>query len=679
MSKNPLTDEFEGVLSKLSTQYRTKSNLSWLKYNLIDISSNRPLIQFPFKIVRICSPPLFRSTLHQPAQLILDIYNSFSLQFYNCKIKAIFKLLKNQSDEIPLTRKVAFQQKLQIEDSTNENIYSLECVVIDCLKEEKFENNEKEEIVIENVVIVDGDVDLIVPGVNKCIFKINENKQVGCFQLCSIQIHTINPKCNFMLDFGREMERNSLLEHVFLLVDKVEPSISVKEPTVSEGYKVSGDFLELTAGMKQKISLEFYSGTNSYLNDTFCSFTLVGIENKHLQFLDSDGKWISNKVQHQIPPIKPNGSYSTCIELCMAIEKVLPITSTTTNNSPQNEDVQLIKCELKLEWKNVSSETIVTKFLQLKFSPLFGLYCTTSLLAGNAIFILDVERRFVKPPLHQITILPIAITLHQEQNIALEPVETKLLNPNPLIPIISNSSFRFIWRLPESPAGRNFPVPHFLKFIYKVYYEQKENKNIENNEKNNQVLLKSSEYSIEKRLDFPIPKVDFEICARFYSEHSQSLLCRVDQPCDFVVSLRSLAKLIEAETVIVSIENENNNNGHWYCQQKHKIVKVKDSGVGQAIFSIVPKLLGHLPYPSISLYKYIPSENSSKQLSINEKRFGERLITFYRNKGNQIHILSPLSGSEESTSLASTNTSESEQKKKSLKSQAKDRLSRLFE
>ncbi|CAK5086632.1 unnamed protein product [Meloidogyne enterolobii] len=92
-----------------------------------------------------------------------------------------------------------------------------------------------------------------------------------------------------------------------------------------------------------------------------------------------------------------------------------------------------------------------------------------------------------------------------------------------------------------------------------------------------------------------------------------------------------------------------------------------------------PKMLGHLPYPSISLYKYVASENSSKQLSINEKRFGDRLTTFYRNKGTQIHILAPLSGSEESTSLASTNTSESEQKKKSLKSQAKDRLSRLFE
>jgi len=44
-----------------------------------------------------------------------------------------------------------------------------------------------------------------------------------------------------------------------------------------------------------------------------------------------------------------------------------------------------------------------------------------------------VERRFVKSLLNQITILPTLITLHQEQNIALEPVEAKLLNPNPLI------------------------------------------------------------------------------------------------------------------------------------------------------------------------------------------------------------------------------------------------------
>jgi len=70
-------------------------------------------------------------------------------------------------------------------------------------------------------------------------------------------------------------------------------------------------------------------------------------------------------------------------------------------------------------------------------------------------------------------------------------------------PIIPNSSFRFIWLLPESPAGRNFPVPHFFKFIYTVCSGQKENKNSEFNKE----LIESEEYCIEKRLDFTIPKV----------------------------------------------------------------------------------------------------------------------------------------------------------------------------
>jgi hypothetical protein len=87
--------------------------------------------------------------------------------------------------------------------------------------------------------------------------------------------------------------------------------------------------------------------------------------------------------------------------------------------------------------------------------------------------------------------------------------------------------------------------------------------------------------------------VEYEICASFYSEHSQSVLCRIDQPCDLVVSIRSLAKLIEAETVIVSIDElEFNDVGgggmqqYWRCMDRHKLVKVKESGVGQAIFNI---------------------------------------------------------------------------------------------
>jgi hypothetical protein len=44
-----------------------------------------------------------------------------------------------------------------------------------------------------------------------------------------------------------------------------------------------------------------------------------------------------------------------------------------------------------------------------------------------------------------------------------------------------------------------------------------------------------------------------------------------------------LAKLSEAETLVVSIETEQQ---YWHCAERHKMARVKDSGVGQAIFTI---------------------------------------------------------------------------------------------
>jgi hypothetical protein len=52
-----------------------------------------------------------------------------------------------------------------------------------------------------------------------------------------------------------------------------------------------------------------------------------------------------------------------------------------------------------------------------------------------------------------------------------------------------------------------------------------------------------------------------------------------------VVSLRSLAKLVGAETVIVSIELDGG-GGYWHSSEKHKLAKVKECGVGQTIFTI---------------------------------------------------------------------------------------------
>lgn len=58
--------------------------------------------------------------------------------------------------------------------------------------------------------------------------------------------------------------------------------------------------------------------------------------------------------------------------------------------------------------------------------------------------------------------------------------------------------------------------------------------------------------------------------------------------------------------------------------------------------------------------------------------FGERLTLFHRNQGRQIHVLGPFQSTEDSISTGSASTS-GFGIKKSLKSQAKDRIQKFFE
>jgi len=62
--------------------------------------------------------------------------------------------------------------------------------------------------------------------------------------------------------------------------------------------------------------------------------------------------------------------------------------------------------------------------------------------------------------------------------------------------------------------------------------------------------------------------------------------------------------------------------------------------------------------------------------------FGERLTSFHRNQGKQIHVLPPLNANDHETSgsIGGVSTgSSSSVPKKSLKSQARDKIHKLFE
>jgi hypothetical protein len=59
---------------------------------------------------------------------------------------------------------------------------------------------------------------------------------------------------------------------------------------------------------------------------------------------------------------------------------------------------------------------------------------STSFLANSAIFILDVCREHQQGTAADVAhfdVIPRLCSLHQEHNIALEPVEARLLNPKP--------------------------------------------------------------------------------------------------------------------------------------------------------------------------------------------------------------------------------------------------------
>jgi hypothetical protein len=51
----------------------------------------------------------------------------------------------------------------------------------------------------------------------------------------------------------------------------------------------------------------------------------------------------------------------------------------------------------------------------------------------------------------------------------------------------------------------------------------------------------------------------------------------------------------KAETVIIALEADPE---HWTLVDKFKVVQVKDNGLGQTSFNVIPRV-GYLPYPAV--------------------------------------------------------------------------------
>ncbi|VDM12487.1 unnamed protein product [Wuchereria bancrofti] len=159
-----------------------------------------------------------------------------------------------------------------------------------------------------------------------------------------------------------------------------------------------------------------------------------------------------------------------------------------------------------------------------------------------------------------------------------------------------------------------------------------------------------------------------------------------------IVSLRSLTNRVE--TVVIGIDAD---PSFWTISQRHKLVYVKESGLGQISFTVFPKMIGFLPYPVISVYSYRHKRSNSvsglfflmkqklvisscfwlydidvSQLSIESTYdFGPQLSSFVRTNGKQVHVLGAFPTSSDSKSNAGVKTNR-------LK-EAKSRITKLFD
>ena len=83
-----------------------------------------------------------------------------------------------------------------------------------------------------------------------------------------------------------------------------------------------------------------------------------------------------------------------------------------------------------------------------------------------------------------------------------------------------------------------------------------------------------------------------------------------------MVTLRAL-NANRAETVVIIVEADTK---YWTCSDRFKVVAIKESGLAQCTFNIIPKKVGFLPYPPIYVHKFVNELASNNSVSFSVKK-----------------------------------------------------------
>ena len=128
------------------------------------------------------------------------------------------------------------------------------------------------------------------------------------------------------------------------------------------------------------------------------------------------------------------------------------------------------------------------------------------------------------------------------------------------------------------------------------------------------------------------------------------------------------------------------------------VVSMKESGVGQTSFTIIPREIGLLPYPSVyihecnpdfnvgfalilslSLYSFCVKQFQDKDVISESTVLGERLSSYHRLQGRQVRVLAPKQGNEDAASNGAATSSTTGSIRLALKERSFQRLKKLID
>uniref|UniRef100_A0A0R3RIZ3 Trafficking protein particle complex subunit 10 n=1 Tax=Elaeophora elaphi TaxID=1147741 RepID=A0A0R3RIZ3_9BILA len=398
----------------------------------------------------------------------------------------------------------------------------------------------------------------------------------------------------------------------------------------------------LMAGVTQHIEFEIFYGTGRSGNDGKSVLQLTCCAGSDLEFWDiSRSKW-SEICNYSLDRVPPGNKEIITVYLCKVLRNLSSNEENVKNRLPTFAAQILVKWMDK-EWT-----------FTVNFVSFMNIGNDTSLLEERVLFELAIFRN-----IDEWLIMPQEAILSRISDESLE-IPAKLLNPE-LKQIEPGCKYRLVWILPLSKQKTDEIEHYKLRFTYRV-------KSL-NGCSSDQELIYDREYILFDEFPIQFKAPNYELCAQLLSSQPGAVLCRVEDACDMIVSLRSLTNRVE--TVVVGIDAD---PCFWTINERHKLLHVKESGLGQISFTIFPKMIGFLPYPLISVYAYgHKRSNSDVSRSSTESicDFGPRLSSFVRTNGKQVHVLGAFATSTDSKSAVSIKTSR-------LK-EAKSRITKLFD